>query len=413
MPHYALSPTYLFTPKGFLKGQTLIFDTTILAFGPSEAIAQEYPDAVVLPTPPYSILTPGFINLHVHLEFSSHTTQYKYGQFLPWLYSVMAKRDELVGGCDTSCHKKALQSMLESGTTTIGAISSYGTELQACVDTPQRVLYFSELIGSNAAMVDALYGDFLARLNSAQKHNSSRFEAGIAIHSPYAVHPILIQKALDIAQKERLSVTAHLLESPAEYEWLTQGTGDFAPFFAKLLHQSAPLCTPQEFVAHFAQIPTLFTHATQLDAPTLALLSPQHHAILHCPISNRLLGNGVLDIEALYEANIPYMCATDGLSSNTTLDIRQELQSALFLHAHSHLPTLALALLHSVTTTPSYHTPFNVGRIEVGMQADMVLFALPEAIEHEEDIALHLILQHYPIEAIFIDGQSTLWGKNN
>ena len=400
----ALSVAYLFTPKGFVADQTIIFDETIIEVGPTAEVLPRYSHLAPIPTPAQAVLVPGFINLHVHLEFSAHTTQLKYGRFLPWLYSVISQREALISSCDTHCMEKAIAVMVKTGTTTFGAISSYGLELPACVNTPAKVIYFNELIGSEAAMADILWSDFSARLEASLQAASPTFFPALAIHSPYATHPVLIKKALAIAKEKQLLTSAHFLESPAEYAWLSANEGEFVEFFKTLLKQENAVTTPEEFLALFASQPTLLTHGTQLQDSHFLPIKEAGHTIVHCPVSNRLLGNGVLDIKSLYEHDIAYVCATDGLSSNTSLNILDELKAALFMHEDAQLEALALSLLHAITTSAGEAVRMPIGKLMEGYAADMVLFTPKEAFVHEEDIALHLILGNLTLEKTFING---------
>ena len=98
-----------------------------------------------------------------------------------------AKRDGLLQTCDNALIKEKTEEMLTSGVTTFGAISSFGTELEVCTKIPQRVVFFNELIGSNAAYADVLYNDFLERIKASQNtQEHERITPAIAIHSPYS-----------------------------------------------------------------------------------------------------------------------------------------------------------------------------------------------------------------------------------
>jgi hypothetical protein len=55
--------------------------------------------------------------------------------------------------------------MKKTGTTTIGAISSYSFDLEPCVKSPINTVFFCEVIGSKGDMVDTLFADFKNRLN--------------------------------------------------------------------------------------------------------------------------------------------------------------------------------------------------------------------------------------------------------
>jgi len=215
---------YIYTPNGFASNKALAFTQTITDIDTLETLTAKYPEAQVIETEANSILYPGFINTHVHLEFSANKTSLKYGSFMPWLDSVIEHREDLVGSCDNAMMMEQCQAMLRSGVTTFGAISSFGNELEVCEETPQRVVFFNELIGSNAQYADMLYGDFMERVKASQAcDKNSLITAAIAIHSPYSVHPIILQKAVNVAKQYMLPLSAHFLESQAEREWLEHG----------------------------------------------------------------------------------------------------------------------------------------------------------------------------------------------
>ncbi len=398
-----IQPDYILTPHTLLEKQAVAFEKTIVAIGPIDDLKSAYPDAKIVTCKPNSLLMPGLINAHVHLEFSANKTTLEYGNFLPWLYSVIKNRDDLITTCNTECMQKAVAMMLHSGITTFGAISSHGYDLEAAEVAPQNVLFFNELIGSQAAMADALYTDFLERLDNSKKITREGFMPAIAIHSPYSVHPILIKRALEMATNENLPLSAHYMESPAEREWLDENRGDFAPFFKDFLNMEYAVNRSEEFLELFDDTPTLMTHVVHASKPELEMLKNGDHTVVHCPISNRLLGNGAIDLDALENEGISWLLATDGLSSNYTLDLFEEMKIALFMHHGSDLIPLAQKLIESVTCNAAKALNLNTGSIEIGKQADMLLFNLDEA--PNEQLTLHLLLHRYPISDIFIRGK--------
>ena len=394
---------FIYTPEGFVSGHAVAFGSTIEAVDTLAVLQARYPDASCITTPPNTILYPGFINTHVHLEFSANKTTLKYGAFMPWLDSVITHREDLVGACDNRMMYQACNTMLESGITSFGAISSFGLELEVCQKSPQRVVFFNELIGSNAMMADMLYGDFLERLNASKATDpSSRITPAIAIHSPYAVHPILIQKALTLAKQQHLPLSAHLLESPAEREWLEEGAGAFKPFFEQYFKSSTPVSSVEEFIHAFDTYPTHFTHCTQATQRELDYLATKGHSIAHCPRSNRYLGCGRLAIESL---KLPFSVATDGLSSNDSLNLFDELRSAMMLHHQGDMTTLANQLIESVTRDGAAALHLNAGEIAVGKEADFTLITLPDTPERPEELALWTILHTQSASGVYIAGE--------
>jgi len=186
-------------------------------------------------------------------------------------------------------------------------------------------------------MADALFGDFNARLEASESVKREGFHPAVAIHSPYSVHPALIKRAIQIARTRNYPLSAHFMESPAERKWLDENEGDFKPFFKDMLQQEYAVNTSEEFLDLFDDVPTLFTHVIHANEKEYKKLKDRGHTIIHCPISNRLLGNGALDLDTIQEHGIKWLCATDGLSSNYTLNLFEEMKIALFMHKETNL----------------------------------------------------------------------------
>jgi len=396
-------PHYIYTSEAILQNQAVAFDKKIQKIAPFEELIECYPEAEVTTLRENSLLMPGLINAHVHIEFSANKTELSYGDFMNWLYSVIENRDDLIGGCDTKCMSKVIDDMLESGITTFGAISSHGMDLDACENAKQNVVYFNELIGSQAVMADALFGDFISRLDASKTVTREGFYPAVAVHSPYSVHPVLIKKALEIVKNENLKLTAHFMESQAERDWLDSSDGDFKKFFKELLKQDRNVSNSSEFLEHFSEVPTLLTHAVQTNESELDTISTCRHTIIHCPISNRLLGNETLDIKALDDKDIRWIVATDGLSSNYKLDLFEEMKMSLFMHPSAPLLEFAQSLLDGVTKHAAEALELNTGEIKEGKNADMLVLDLDATPTKE--LAIHLILHRYNISKIYINGK--------
>ncbi|MCJ7766521.1 MAG: amidohydrolase family protein, partial [Thiovulaceae bacterium] len=268
-----ITPETILSPVEQLSGQSIAFDTHIRAIAPLDELLEQFPDSEIIEVPKHALVMPGLINPHVHLEFSGNKETLKYGSFLEWLYSVIEHREDLMQSCDEGCMSKACDDMLANGITTFGAVSSYAMDLEVAAGAKQKVVFFNEVIGSQAMMADTLYSDFLSRLESSQEVTRDGFIPAIAIHSPYSVHPALIKRALAHAEKHGLLTTAHYLESPAEKEWLESNSGEFQPFFKEFLKQDYAVNTSKEFLELFKGKPTLMTHVVQADDEELRQLS--------------------------------------------------------------------------------------------------------------------------------------------
>ncbi|MBN2817181.1 MAG: metal-dependent hydrolase [Campylobacterales bacterium] len=398
-----ITPHYILLKDKVVTNLSIAFEKTILAIAPYEELLDRYPNAKVSSLRENSLLMPGLINAHVHIEFSANKTELSYGDFMGWLYSVIENREDLIGGCNQECMQKACDAMLDAGITTFGAISSHGMDLDACANAAQNVIFFNELIGSQATMADTLFQDFKSRLEASKSITREGFYPAVAIHSPYSVHPILIKKALEIVKTDSLPLTAHFMESQAEREWLDESKGDFKKFFTELLKQENALWDAKEFLEYFDGHNALLTHAVNANEEELERIAQNGHTIIHCPISNRLLGNTTLNTQALDSKNIRWIVATDGLSSNYKLDLFEEMKISLFMHADAPLLSFANALIQGVTKNAADALGLNTGEIAEGKNADMIVLDLDAPPTPE--LAIHLILHRYNVSKVYINGE--------
>ncbi len=397
--------SYIYKDKQFLENMAIAFKETIQEIAPKDKLLKKYPNAKVYE---YNdcIIYPGFVNMHTHLEFSANKAKLKFGDFMLWLDSVIKYKEELVNTIIN--HQEvvfnATKEMLLSGVTTFGAISSFGLDLKACLQTPQRVIYFNEVIGSNPAMVDALFNDFKQRLQESLKYKSKTFFPAVAIHAPYSVHPILLKAVLTIAKEKNLPLSTHFLESQYEREWLENAQGAFRDFFEKYFNITTPLTSILEFLDAFKEQKTLFTHCVWAKEKEIDYINKYEHSVIHCPRSNRFLGCGKLNISNINNL----LLGTDGLSSNNSLSILEEMQAALMMHYEKDLQTIALLLIDAVTNNVTKALNLPIGILKEGYFADFTLLSIPNTIKDKNDLALYSIISNKKAKALFINGQAII-----
>lgn len=390
--------------SSIIKNGTIVFDEEIIEVDSLENIKKKYPKHHIEILDENSVLMPGLINSHVHLEFSANSTTLKYGNFMNWLNSVIKNRDELIHKATDELIISKINEMLKTGTTTVGAISSYSFDMKALLQTAINKVFFCEVIGSRADMIDTLFADFKSRYNEAKKNKSKKFIPAIAIHSPYSVHPFLIRETLKLAKVEDCPVSAHFLESKEEFDWLHKDQGSFLEFFKNFLGQEKAVSKPMEFLNQFNNINKLsFTHCVEASLKDLEKIEQLGAYINHCVTSNRILNNSKLDLKKL--KNIPFSIGTDGLSSNNSLSMFDELRNALMIHENENIIELSKKLLVSATLNSARALGLNKGVLEKNYDSDIICITLPDEVLDEEDLAMNIILHTKYVDRVIIGGE--------
>jgi cytosine/adenosine deaminase-related metal-dependent hydrolase len=390
-----------------IENGAIAFDEKIIDIGTIDEFQIKYQNEKIEYLGENSVIMPGLINTHVHLEFSANKTTLQYGNFVKWLFSVMEHREDLIEKATTKLISNELTSMIENGTTTIGAISSYGFDMEACINSALNVVYFTEVLGSKADMIDTLFVDFQAKLKSAITNKSDNFIPAIAIHSPYSTHPFLIREVLSIAKEKKMAVSAHFQESKAENDWLNYSNGEFESFFKDMLDQHKSLTKPSNFLKQFKDIKNLsFTHCVEANKDELEQIRNLGATITHCPNSNRLLNNTILNMS--YLNDIPLAMGTDGLSSNNTLNMFEEIKNALFMHTNLNTCQLANKLLLAATSGGAKALGLQKGILKKDFDADIIAFQLPDTCDNSENLSTSIILHTLKTTHTYIKGNNEL-----
>ncbi|MDC0933144.1 metal-dependent hydrolase [Arcobacteraceae bacterium] len=390
-----------------IENGAIAFDEKIIDIGTIDEFQIKYPKDNIEYLGENSVIMPGLINTHVHLEFSANKTTLQYGNFVKWLFSVMEHREELIEKATKELIDKELSNMISNGTTTIGAISSYGFDMDSCIQTPLNVVYFTEILGSKADMIDTLFVDFQAKLKSAITHKSENFIPAIAVHSPYSTHPFLIREVLNIAKENKMAVSAHFQESKAENDWLNHSNGEFESFFKDMLDQHKSLTKPSDFLEQFKNIEHLsFTHCVEANEKELEQIKKLGATITHCPNSNRLLNNSILNIS--YLKDIPLAMGTDGLSSNNTLNMFEEIRNAFFMHTNLDSAALADKLIQASTNGGAKALGLNKGILKKDFDADIIAFQLPDRCNNPKNLSSSIILHTSKTTHTYIKGNDEL-----
>lgn len=382
----------------------------ILEFGDYQSLLAQHPEAKAT-FHNESILLPALSNPHIHFEFSNNKTTLTYGDFGEWLDSVIKNREGLFEDLEQSI-KEQINLQLQSGIASVGAISSYGFDIIPLASSPLRVQLFNEAIGSNPALIDTLYSNLLARLYECQNHSSERFVPALSIHSPYSTHKILASKVAKLAKEHNLLLSVHFLESSQELEWLTHSSGFFKDFFAK--HFGNPNATssltPSEFLELLEENHSLFVHCLFASSQELEKISSMQGVVISSPRSNRLLNNRYLDLDKLKNAKLSPIFSTDGLSSNFSLNLLDELRHALFAYPQYSPNDFAKELLLGVTNYANKSLKFNGGEIAIGKNADLALFEC-NGISATSQEALHFVLHCQKASQVYINGIGEYYGN--
>lgn len=140
-------------------------------------------------------------------------------------------------------------------------------------------------------------------------------------------------------------------------------------------------CLPVEFVAEHEWLgpDVWFAHMVHLHPAEIRMLAQTRTGISHCPVSNSRLGSGIAPVPQMVEAGVPVSIGVDGVASNESGSMINELYMAWLIHraAQGAQATVAEDVIHWGTAGGAQVLGLGaVGTLEVGQVADLVIYSL-------------------------------------
>ncbi len=375
------------------------------------------------------VLLPGLINPHTHLEFSDLAQPLPPGKDFPeWIQNVLAIRQRSSASTATLDASVAI-GLNESRSAGVVAVGDIVTPpwLPNCLTHPSlpatapssqehefpelkaikprlassnswpQVIAFIEQLGLSNERRQALAAWREPLLTMARDSWPARL-AGVAIspHAPYSTPPALWQELALIAQRSNMLLAMHVLESPAEREWLDNGTG---PMAAMLAHfGAADWRLPSDFMAqlcqHFSRAKSaLLIHGNYLTDAELDLVAQAKNiSMVYCPRTHAHFGHMPYPLAAIEQRGIRLLLGTDSRSTNPDLNLWQEARTACRLHATLR-PSQAFAAITD-SAAQALGLQHDYGSLQPGRMAAINCIRLPQ-ITHRtlDELLAHLFEQ--------------------
>lgn len=146
--------------------------------------------------------------------------------------------------------------------------------------------------------------------------------------------------------------------------------------------------TGKENVEYFESIRildqnTILAHCVHLNDNEIKTLKTKSVRVAHCPSSNLKLGSGIANIPRYIKEGISVSLGSDGAPCNNGLSIFNEMRLAALIQKPIHGSTVMDALtvfrLATIEGAKALHIEKEVGSIEAGKKADLVLLDLEKA----------------------------------
>ncbi len=361
------------------NGAVVVEGGRIVDIGTSEKIEAAHPRLPEIRRP-NSLILPGFVNAHTHLELS--WTKGKIGgfeDFTGWLERLVTLK---AGGVDQDLvedsMRMGIRDAIESGVTTIGEISSLdfgGREILK--ESGMRIIAFLEL-----------FDRVSKRLSSLEFKSEDLYEERPFPHAPYSCGPELLDAVFACARENAVAAGIHLGESPDEVDFLRNLPNEFErkifPLIKKKSFKRPGAETPMRYIDGFLRggdIKLSAVHMVQVAAEDMEIVRSADIGVILCPRSNVLLNVGKPNLRQMlgYER---VGLGTDGLSSNSDLDFFREIRFLHDIMVEQGIPQSARMAVYFATLggARALFIEERTGSLEIGKSADII------CVDHEGEV---------------------------
>jgi len=348
-----------------------------------------------------TVLLPGLINAHCHLDFTSLKGRVPHrGNFREWL-TAMAGRTRRTTAAE---FKKSIQAgvreSLAYGTTTLCDIStsyeSYGILKR---QTLLRAKVFFECLDFGKQSAFAAWKRALERIrhHTALPPHPSTLQWGLALHSPFTVSPeffYLTGRLLD--RHRRIPTTLHLGESREEWEYFAHRRGPVENRMKQLgiTWPKPDARTPIKFVARRGWLPKLdlAVHCNTVDAKDMELLARHRVAVVHCPGSHDYFDHPKFRYEEMRRKRIRVCLGTDSLASNRSLSMFREMR--LFRKNHPSVSASETLSLATNRAAQALGMGKDIGQVRPGYLADIIGVPAPARGFKDTEALSDWVLRH-------------------
>jgi aminodeoxyfutalosine deaminase len=330
-----------------------------------------------------SILLPGLINAHCHLDYTGMAGQLMPGKnFSDWIKGIVALKAAWSYTEFANSWVNGANMLLRSGTTTVVDIEAVPELLpEVTTSTPLRVISCLELLSvrSRHSAIQLVE----AAVSTLQVLPAET--GGLSPHAPYSTSPELLRAAASVARHKHWLLTTHVAESADEFEMYRHAHG--AMFEWLRSQRDMRDCDGRSPVQHLARCDALgpnllAVHANYLAQGDAELMSRSGASVVHCPRSHAFFGHEQLPLDSLAAAGVNICLGTDSMatmpkSRAEPLALNMFSEMRTFAARHRGLSAQRVLEMGTLDAAKAIGRSGELGAIAPGACADLIVVALP------------------------------------
>ncbi len=346
------------------------------------------------------LAAPGFVNGHTHASMTLLRSYADDMALMDWLQNRIWPVEDRMTEEDLYWGAMlAAVEMIKSGTTAFADM--YGPYMDAVakvvMESGLRAVLSRGIValapGASEKLEDGvrLYREYHGAANG-------RITVMLAPHSLYTCPPEFLEKVAGKAKELGAEIHIHMSETEVEVKDCIKNYGKrpFAHVESTGLFENG----------------TLAAHCVWLEEEDMEIIRKHDIRVVHNPGSNLKLASGVAPVQRLLKEGICVGLGTDGASSNNNLDMLEEVRLAALLSKVETMDPKALPAFQALQMGTEFSARAvglkDVGRLEAGCKADIVLYSMQGPEWHPRHNLVSLLAYSAnsgAVDTVLVDGQ--------
>ncbi len=349
------------------------------------------------------LIMPAFINAHTHLSLSLYRGLGSDMKLHDWLRRVIWPLEKKFCNPESvylgSC--LSLLEMIKSGTGTLADMDFFAKNAAKAVEESGLRGFIGEALFSTPtpSVADPQDGFNLTADIVERYKDHPLVHPYVLLHAPFTCSDQMYKEASEHAKSWKIKVCSHVAETSMEVEQIRERYG----------------LTPVEWLDSCGVLNSDFIaiHAVHVTEHDQQILAERNVGVIHNPHSNMMLGSGICPVPELVAQGIRVGLGTDSASSNNSLSMLFELQTAAKLHKLRTSDPKVLPAKQALNMATSVNADIFglekvTGKLVAGYSADLMLIdpSTPNMLPlHDAYAQIVYSMENRNIESMVVAGQ--------
>jgi cytosine/adenosine deaminase-related metal-dependent hydrolase len=353
-----------------------------------------------------TLLLPGFINMHTHLEECVVRGSVKSADETFAAFSAKQNSRVRQAGKEriTAGIRLQVRELLADGTTTILDSSGLGYSSSVLAKEPLRAWVVHEAFADDPSRDESIATD----IRKQAADTPGRIGRAIGPHALFSLSPASQRRIIEIAAQEKWLWASHIAESAEELQAFSERKGDLYFFitrrkpwpFGETIMGSMNTALTSNLIPNGG----ICFHCNYASGHELSLLAAKRAPVVHCFRYSEEIGHKRFPLEIALNRRVLFCLGTEGIAPAGGMDLLDELFALKCAYPH----IAAAEMLQWITRNPAIALKMGnaLGSIAPGKLADLI--AVRFTHDPKEAILEELIQADVEMALVMVDGQEVI-----